>query len=235
MRKLVWFSCGAASAVAAYMALRKYPDAEIVYCDTLKYEHPDNVRFLSDIESWIGKPIKILKSDRYKDIMECFRATKFVVGPRFAPCTKYLKKDVRIKYSTPHDIHIFGYTVEEKHRVERFERQNQQLWCEWILLDEGITKQDCFKILQSAGIILPKMYLLGYGNNNCIGCVKGGKGYWNRIRVDFPDRYHEMASLERELGARIHRDVFLDELPPDAGRFKPIYVGECGVLCTGER
>ena len=31
------------------------------------------------------------------------------------------------------------------------------------------------------------MYDLGYPNNNCIGCIKGGMGYWNRIRKDFPD------------------------------------------------
>lgn len=31
------------------------------------------------------------------------------------------------------------------------------------------------------------MYDLGYANNNCIGCVKGGIGYWNKIRIDFPE------------------------------------------------
>ena len=61
MRKLVWFSCGAASAVAAKMAVDKYPDCEVLYCDTLAYEHPDNMRFLNDVAKWIGKEIKLLK------------------------------------------------------------------------------------------------------------------------------------------------------------------------------
>ena len=48
-RVLVWFSCGAASAVAAKMSVEKYGDrCEVVYCDTLKYEHSDNLRFLLD-------------------------------------------------------------------------------------------------------------------------------------------------------------------------------------------
>lgn len=55
MRKLVWFSCGAASANAAKIAVQKYPDCEVLYCDTFKYEHPDNRRFFVDIEKWIGK------------------------------------------------------------------------------------------------------------------------------------------------------------------------------------
>ena len=34
-RVVSWFSCGAASAVAAKMALEKFgPDVEVVYCDT---------------------------------------------------------------------------------------------------------------------------------------------------------------------------------------------------------
>jgi hypothetical protein len=65
MRILVWFSCGAASAVAAKMAVDKYPDCEVLYCDTLAYEHPDNMRFLKDVEKWIGKEIKLLKSTKY--------------------------------------------------------------------------------------------------------------------------------------------------------------------------
>lgn len=49
-RTLVWFSCGAASAVAAKLAVQKYGAAcEVVYCDTLSTEHPDNGRFLTDV------------------------------------------------------------------------------------------------------------------------------------------------------------------------------------------
>ena len=45
-------------------------------------------------------------------------------------------------------------------------------------------------MLQNAGIELPEMYKLGYQHNNCIGCVKSsGAGYWNKIKIDFPERY----------------------------------------------
>ena len=44
-RVLVSFSCGAASAVAAKMAVEKYGDrVEVIYCDTLKYERVLNVK-----------------------------------------------------------------------------------------------------------------------------------------------------------------------------------------------
>ena len=49
-RVLSWFSCGDASAVASKLAVEKYGDrCEVVYCDTLAHEHPDNFRFLKDI------------------------------------------------------------------------------------------------------------------------------------------------------------------------------------------
>jgi hypothetical protein len=40
----VWFSCGAASAIAGKLAAEKYGGkVELIYCNTAKDEHPDNV------------------------------------------------------------------------------------------------------------------------------------------------------------------------------------------------
>jgi len=63
------------------------------------------------------------------------------------------------------------------------------------------------------------MYKLGYKNNNCIGCVKGGKGYWNKIRVDFPEHFARMSKIERELNIRMN-DKFLDEMGENEGNHK---------------
>jgi len=41
------------------------------------------------------------------------------------------------------------------------------------------------------------MYKLGYHNNNCIGCVKGGMGLLETSKVDFPEHFDRMAKLER--------------------------------------
>ena len=79
------------------------------------------------------------------------------------------------------------------------------------------------------------MYRLGYNNNNCIGCVKGGMGYWNKIRVDFPDRFLRMAQTERLVNHAVNTDkngpVFLDELDPNRGNFKTDAPGDCGFTC----
>ena len=244
-RVLVWFSCGAASAVAAKMAVDKYGDrCEVLYCDTLKYEHPDNKRFMADVAKWIGKDIKLLKSDKYEDIFDVFEKTGWLIGVGGARCTTELKKNVRKQYQREGDLHIFGLTVDEQKRIDRFEDQNNDIEVEWILADTNVNKTKCYHILQAAGIELPAMYKLGYNNNNCIGCVKGQAGYWNKIRVDFPDAFDRMAKLERRMNVAINKTyktvegkrervrVFLDELDPSAGRDVPMPDIDCGALCV---
>jgi len=238
-RLLVWFSCGAASAVAAKLAVEQYADQypiEVCYCDTLAHEHPDNRRFLKDVSDWIGQEIKILKSHRYDTIYDVFRGERYLNGPNGAPCTRALKRVPRERYQDPWDYHVFGYTMEEAKRINDFESDNPSLQTIWILRDNKIGKSECYRRLRQAGIELPTMYKLGYKNNNCIGCVKGGAGYWNKIRRDFPEYFWRMAALERELGFCLLRikgePVYLDELDPEAGHFDEEPDIECGPQCV---
>jgi len=243
-RVLAWFSCGDASAVAAKLAVEKYRDCcEVLYCDTFAYEHPDNRRFFKDVERWIGKKIKVLKSDKYTDIFDVFKRTRWLVGNRGARCTTELKKNVRVAYQKVDDIHVFGFTKDEQHRAKQFNNENPDLFAEFPLIDANISKRDCHLRIRDAGIALPEMYRLGYKNNNCVGCVKGQAGYWNKIRVDFPEVFERMARMERELNVAICKKevqhnykrkrtrVFLDELPKDLGRYDVEPDIECGVLC----
>lgn len=244
-RVLAWFSCGDASAFAAKMAVEKYGDrCEVVYCDTFAHEHPDNRRFMADVELWLGRAVNCIRSDEYVDIYDVFEKTRWLVGVGGARCTTELKKNVRRAYQRPTDTHIFGFTADEAHRVKRFHAESPDLFAEFPLVEAGVSKSGCHAAIREAGIEIPAMYRLGYTNNNCIGCVKGGSGYWNKIRRDFPDAFAKMAAQERRLGAAIckkegvtngkrwRRRVFLDELPPDAGKYAAEPDIECGVLCN---
>ena len=75
------------------------------------------------------------------------------------------------------------------------------------------------------------MYGLGYPNNNCVGCVKGGAGYWNRIRKDFPEVFESRSQLERLVGHSILKDCYLDELPENKGNMNTEIFPECGIMC----
>lgn len=69
------------------------------------------------------------------------------------------------------------------------------------------------------------------GTYQCVGCVKGGMGYWNRIRVDFPEVFESRAKLERDIGRSCIKGVFLDELDPKRGRMDKEIMPDCGMLC----
>jgi hypothetical protein len=243
-RKICWFSCGAASAVATRIALQdKAPNEEILiyYCDTGS-EHPDSIRFLKDCEKWFGRSIHILKSDNYEDVWEVWEKEKWLIGPKGARCTIEMKKKMR--YSVEHidDIQVWGYDISESERAERFKIQNPDMHISLPLIDNKVTKEECFAVLRNAGIELPAMYRMGYKNNNCIGCVKGGMGYWNKIRKDFPEVFNRMAILERKLDIAIlhekpkgiRKRVFLDELEPSRGNYKAEPSMSCGFLCGAD-
>ena len=241
-RVVSWFSCGAASAVATKLALKQYSErVEIVYQDTGS-EHPDNKRFLKDCERWFGREITVLKSKKYNSIWEVFEKTRYLVGPMGARCTSELKRKLAEEYITwgpLQDVEIFGYTVEEEPRLKRFRSNNPERIIECPLIDKALNKTECLAILEREKIQIPKMYELGYKNNNCIGCVKGGAGYWNKIRKDFPDVFARMAAVERELDIAINKryvdgkriKVFLDELPEEMGNFETEPSISCGLFC----
>jgi hypothetical protein len=240
-RVIAWFSCGAASACASKLAVEKYGDrVTIVYCNTLKSEHSDNLRFMRDVERWIGKPIAIIGSLKYKSVDDVFEARKYMSGPKGAPCTVEMKKMPRFEFQQPDDIHIFGYTAEEQKRIDKFEMNNPELTLEWVLRDNNMDKRRCWRELVNAGIEIPDMYQLGYRNNNCIGCVKASSSvYWNMIRDDFPDIFAQRAKQSRRIGAKLvwfkKRRIFLDELPPNVylGKLENISCGpECGVAAN---
>ncbi|NBW20615.1 MAG: hypothetical protein EBR82_72880, partial [Caulobacteraceae bacterium] len=237
-RVVVWFSCGAANAVAAKLTLAKYAgknEVVIARC-VIDNEHPDHDRFAADCAGWFEHPITELRSTEYTDAWDVWERTRWLVGPAGARCTTELKKRVRQDFERAGDIHVMGYTAEETKRADRFREQNWELTLEAPLIDAGLGKADCLAMIERAGIELGAMYRLGYNHSNCIGCVKGSAGYWNKIRVDFPDVFDRMAKLERNIGASICKvgdaRTYLDELPPDAGRDEPQLDIECSLLCV---
>lgn len=236
----VWFSCGAASAVAAKLTIEKYGKDYDVFIinNPVDEEDSDNIRFMTDVSKWIGYPIyQALNSEiGHTSAVKVWEDRKYMSGIKGAPCTVLLKKAARHQYELKNkiDFHVLGFTADEKHRHERFvkfERENTIP----VLIDAGITKSMCFDIIREAGIELPNAYKLGYVNANCIGCVKAtSPTYWNHVRKMNPDVFLARAEQSRGLGVRLVRykgkRIFLDELPPDAKGRKMISY-ECGIFC----
>ena len=247
MEIAVWFSCGAASAVAAWQTIRQYPMANIrILNNPIAEEDEDNLRFLCDVEDWLREGtewdgrIEFVRNVKYpkQSCVEVWDDVSFMSGKDGAPCTKFLKKHARQEWEKQNriDYHVLGFTADEAKRHVRFtttERENVLP----VLINARITKADCYQILMKAGLRLPRVYLEGYPNANCIGCCKAtSPTYWNHVRQTRPEIFAERAEQSRRIGARLVRvkgeRIFLDELDPKAnGRPMKNMDFECGVFC----
>lgn len=72
-------------------------------------------------------------------------------------------------------------------------------------------------------------------------------GYWNKIRVDFPEAFDWQAKMERQLGTTVLRvegqktpegkrtslPLYLDELDPMRGNYASEPSIKCGIICEG--
>jgi len=247
MRKriIAWWSAGVTSAVACKMAQELYGNVEFYYID-IDSAHTDNERFKKDCENWYGQKIQSLKSSKYKDQFDVIKSTGMVNGPTGSACTFHLKKQVRFDFENLNSLSLFndnvidnqvwGFEFDKKqvNRAIRFGQQYPDTNPLFPLIEKGIDKNMCAGLILNQGIDLPEMYNLGYSNNNCIGCVKGGKGYWNKIRVDFPEVFAKMVEAERSVGYSCINGVFLDELQPHAGRMSKEIMPSCGIICEVE-
>jgi hypothetical protein len=227
-----YFSAGVSSAVATKLAIDQIDRIFYTHIDD---QHPDTMRFVTECEGWFGKPVEIWQSPYFKTVDEVCRYRKFLKNRNSgAPCTEKLKRDVRkqFEYDQKGNLRIvWGMDYTEKDRAEKIRRYMPEHEHLFPLIDQKITKEQAHEIMTASGIKRPAMYDLGYHNNNCIGCIKGGMGYWNKIRVDFPDVFAARARLERYIGYSITQGVFLDELRPEQGRHDPPITGDCGILC----
>lgn len=236
---ICWFSCGITSAVACKLSINKYgkDNVRIFYID-ISSAHKDNERFIKECEEWFGVKIERRRSKKYKDQFEVIEKERYINGAYGARCTLELKKKVRIAIENEieWDRQIFGFEFKktEINRAIRFAQQYPHTKPLYPLIDKKLTKSMCADILLRNGIRLPTMYELGFHNNNCIGCVKGGKGYWNLIKRVFRDVFDKMVIAEREIGHSCIKNKFLDELGEDEGKHLPPILPDCGSFCEIE-
>lgn len=208
----------------------------------LKEEHEDNRRFLADCERWFGRTVTVLRDVKYgASAREVFRRERYLNGPKGAPCTRVLKRKLLASVELPGDVLVLGYDASEQERLDDFLDRYPERIVRAPLIERGLTKPDCQAIVERAGIELPITYRQGGNNANCIGCVKGGEGYWNWVRRTYPDDFEEMAQIEQDIGPGAFlfrhrtgplkgRRFSLRELDPGAGRHDET-VPACSFFC----
>lgn len=239
----VWFSCGAASAVALQQTITKYGHIAKIRAmnNPVIEEKADNRRFLSDVEKWLNIEIEAVTNPKWPNASaeEIWEKERYMSGVHGAPCTRGLKRHARQHWENTnhHDHIVMGFTSDETRRAELFQLTERSNFLP-VLIDAGISKTDCYARILAAGIELPLSYRMGYSNANCPGCVKSASvTYWNHVREVDLEIFHKRAAQSRRLGVKLviykGKRIFLDELPADAtGRaMRHLLTPECGIFC----
>lgn len=173
--KVCWISAGVSSFIAGWLA-RSTVD-EFIYID-IADQHPDSLRFIHDCEAELGKKITILQNKNYHSVSDVCRARRFIKSASGAQCTEILKRRVRKEWEYQHRdysiTYVWGMDVNEQDRADRLWDAMPDFQHEFPLIDKHLTKDDAHGLCYELGIKRPAMYDLGYPNNNCVGCVKGG-------------------------------------------------------------
>lgn len=218
--KVCWLSAGVSSFIAGWLV--KDTIDLYLYIDVAD-QHPDSMRFIKDCEKALEKEVEVLRSSEYRDVEDVCLKENYIHTPGgIAYCTNRLKKQVRRKWEREHadyDItYVWGFDPNEEHRAKFLCNAEPEYSHEFPLIEQNMTKQAAHELCAKIGVNRPVMYDMGYNNNNCVGCVKGGMGYWNKIRVDFPEVFERRAKMERKIGRSCIKGVYLDELEPSRGR-----------------
>lgn len=201
---ICWWSGGVTSAVACKIAidLYGYDNCRVIFIDT-KNEDEDTYRFLKDCEVWYGLPIERITHEDYNNIKEVWYRFKSLNVANGAICSSELKRVVREKWQKDNDYcyQVFGFDLDESKRVKSMALNHPKAKPIFPLWMYGYTKEDCIRICGDNGVEIPMMYKLGFRNNNCFktGCVQGGVGYWQKMKREYPEKFHAMAKVEHEL------------------------------------
>lgn len=213
MKIVSWWSGGVTSAVTCKICIDLFgiENVAIIFIDTCN-EDDDTYRFKLDCESWYGTKIETISGvEKYGSIQDVWRKYMSLNVATGAICSTKLKREVREDWEKKNEYtyQAFGFELSEAKRALSMTKNNPNAKAIYPLLLYGYSKDDCIKIIRDAGISVPRMYELGFRNNNCFktGCVQGGIGYWQKIKREYPDKFNAMASMEHELTNRKGKPV----------------------------
>lgn len=203
---ICWWSGGVTSAVACKIAIDTYgvENCRVIILDTGN-EDEDTMRFLLDCQKWYGTEIESLsaigkKYESIEDVWFDFLSLNVASG---AICSSELKREVRQDFQrkNQYSLQVFGFDSSETRRADNMAKNYPLSRPVFPLIEFGYSKKDCIAIIERDGIVIPRMYHLGFHNNNCFktGCVQGGIGYWQKMKADFPEKFNNMARIEHEL------------------------------------
>ena len=183
------------SALAVYLR-DTVPEMEYFFCDT-GAELPETYEYLTRLQVILGKPIVRLNASRgFDHWFEVFRGT--LPSPQMRWCTKNMKiKPIEEWVGDTQAVSYVAIRADESNR-KGYISTKPNIQARFPFVEDGIDRDGVMKILEDAGIGLPKYYEWRT-RSGCYFCFYQRKAEWIGLSERHPELFERAVAIEAKV------------------------------------
>lgn len=199
VRHILGISGGKDSAALAIYLRDRVPNMEYFFCDTGK-ELPEVYEYLDRLRARLGIEITQLSSERgFDHWLDVYGG--MLPSPRARWCTKALKIEPIEKFvGDDQAISYVAIRADEEDR-KGYISTKPNIEARFPFIEDGLTKNDIFQILDESGVGRPKYYDWR-SRSGCFFCFFQQKIEWVRLADEHPELFEEAVKYEEERGGK---------------------------------
>ena len=172
------------------------PEMEYFFCDT-GAELPETYEYLTRLQVILGKPITRLNASRgFDHWFEVFRGT--LPSPQMRWCTKNMKiKPIEEWIGDTQALSYVAIRADESNR-KGYVSTKPNIQTRFPFVEDGIDHDGVMKILEDAGIGLPKYYEWRT-RSGCYFCFYQRKAEWIGLAERHPELFERAVAIEQKM------------------------------------
>ena len=192
-RHVLGISGGKDSAALAVYMRDRVPEMEYYFCDTGK-ELEETYEFVNRLEAYLGKPISRLNDGMgFDHWLKVYR--NYLPSTRMRWCTRQLKiKPFEEFLGDDEALSYIGIRADEPRAGYISAKPN--IRAVYPFKTDGIVKDDVIRILDEAGLGLPKYYEWRT-RSGCYFCFFQRKAEWVGLKERHPDLFEQAKEYEK--------------------------------------
>ena len=196
IRHICGISGGKDSSALAVHLRDTVPEMEYFFCDT-GAELPETYEYLTRLQVILGKPITRLNATRgFDHWFEVFRGT--LPSPQMRWCTKNMKiKPIEEWIGDAPAISYVGIRADEANR-KGYISTKSNIQSRFPFVEDGIDHEGVMRILEDAGIGLPKYYEWRT-RSGCYFCFYQRKAEWIGLAERHPELFERAVAIEQKV------------------------------------
>ena len=193
VRHILGLSGGKDSTALAIYLRDRIPEMEYFFCDTDK-ELPETYEYLDKLEAFLGKPIERLNDDRgFDHWLEVYGG--YLPSSKTRWCTRMLKLKPLEKFVGDDPVISYVGIRADENRTG-YVSTKPNIKAVFPFREGGLAKADIFRILEEAGLGLPKYYEWR-SRSGCYFCFFQRKIEWVGLLEHHPDLFEAAKLYEK--------------------------------------